>query len=397
MEDITNKDKLFPLLFILILSISMIGTIDQYMINYIIPVPTIIISSCGNLNQAGYKYILNSNVSSGGTCFTISANNITLDGQGNIVNYSTTSAGYGIRDSGGYDNIILQNLTLNQQNSNLANSHGIYLVKVVNSNADNININTKNNAEGLYLSSSSSNKFSNFSVSTTSSGAYGIYTTSSNTNLFSRFNIRTSGSNSHGVYLSSSNFNTYSDLNILTSGSGAIGIYVNGNNNNFLNINLSASGNGVRINSANYNNIKDGSIISSLTNDYYLQNAGTTNSFTNTNFTTRKIYFNDNNSKFNYVYNNIGLNTSQIISPTRTLTITRKLINWNQTNVSWQETVSALRRLNYEIGGLMANTNYSVWNGSIISYNITTDINGNLPAFSINLTTAAKVIKVLSY
>jgi hypothetical protein len=330
------------------------------------------ISSCGNLNQANTIYYLNSNISSTGTCLTIGANNITLEGQGKTINYSTTRIGYGIVDTGGYDNIIIRNLTLKQQNSAYSYSHGIYFKNVVDSRAENINVITiGSSSDGIYLSSSGSNTLSNFNISTTGTSAYGIYTTLSNSNLFSGFDIKTSGNNGHGIYISSSNYNNFSNMVIL------------------------ASGNGIRINSANSNTIKDGSIISSLINDYYLQNSGTTNNFNNTNFTTRKVYLNDNISKFNYGNNGIWLNTNQIVSPTKTLTITRKLASWNQTNVSWQETVSASRILNYEMAGLLANTNYIIWNGTI-NFNLTTDINGNLPAFSINLTTSAKLIKVLS-
>lgn len=380
------------------------------------------LSSCGNLNKANYIYVLNSSVSSNGTCFTIGANNVTLDGKGNNVNYATTATGYGISDTGGYDNINVRNLALNQQNAAVANAHGMYLRNVINSRADNINITTKNNAEGLYLSSSNSNIFSNLNIQTTNTGAYGIYLTSSNSNSFSGCNIGTAGSNSDGIYIisssnsnsfsgcnittmggngdgiymTSSNYNSYSGSNILTSGNGANGIWVNtnANYNNFSNNNILAGGSGIRLNSASSNIVKGGSIISNLVNDYYLQNSNT-NNFINTNFTTRKIYLNDNSSIFNYANNNIALNTKQIVSPTKVLTITRTLVNWDQANITWQEKLSVARMLNYGMGGLLPNSKYSVWNGSILNYNLTTDSNGNIPNFSINLTTLAKSIRVV--
>lgn len=374
----------------------MVDAIDQYTINYNIPILQINISACGNLNQTNSIYILNRNISSGGTCFTIGANNITLEGNGYIVNYSTTGAGYGIVDTGGYDNIIVRNLTITEKSTTATYSHGIYFKNVSDSNADNVSISTQAaTSDGIYLDSSGSNKFSNFNVFTQGTSAYGIYTYLSGSNDIRRFNITTLGSNSNGIYIKASDNNNYSNLDISTFGTAAHGIYLNGNYNSLTNTNMVSSGQGIYINSSGSNMVKDSSIISKLSNDYYLQNIGTTNSFINTNFTTRNLYLYDNSSKFNY-NDGIWLNTTQIVSPSTTLVITRKLLNWNQTNVSWQETVSASRRLNYGMSGLLSGKHYSVWNGTIIAYNLSTDNNGNLPVFSINLTASTKLIKVLS-
>lgn len=349
------------------------------------------------MNQSNYRYILNANISSAGTCFIIGADNITLEGQRKTVNYSTANTGYGINDNGGYDNIIIKNLTLIQQSASTNYSHGIYFKNVTNSRLDNIDIKTKAySTSGIYLSGAYSNTFYNLNISTSNTVSYGSYMTSSNSNYFSGFNITTSGNNSNGIFMTSSNYNNYSNSNVLTSGNTAHGIYIKGNYNNFSNNIISGNGYGIYIDTVYSNTIRDGSIMSKITYDYRLDNSNTTNNFINTNFTTRKIYYLDNKSSFNYVNNSILLNTTQIISPSSSLGITRKLINWNQTNVSWQETVSSSRRLNYGMSGLLANSNYRVWNGSIISYNLTTDINGNLPVFSINFTTA-KVIKILLY
>ena len=45
------------------------------------------VSSCQTLSTANTVYTLTQNVSSNGTCFTITANNVTLDGQGYQVTY----------------------------------------------------------------------------------------------------------------------------------------------------------------------------------------------------------------------------------------------------------------------------------------------------------------------
>lgn len=392
-----NKSLVFAL--ILVSANVANAATDQYSIVYNIPIDQISVSTCRNLNQVGAYYVLTTNISSSGTCITIGAQDIILEGQGYTVNYTTTGSGYGIVDTGGYSNITIRNLNLNQNNVNATYSHGIYFKNVANSRVENIFINTKgSSSRGIYLDSSSSNYFSGFNIATSNAGgAYGIYSKSSNSNMFAGFNISTTGSNSHGLYIITSNNNRYPNLNISTSGSSAYGIYDNGNDNNFSNMNVTSKYLGFYIISAGYNIVQDSSIISESSYDYYLRNAGTTNSFIKTNFTTRKVYLYDNVSSFNYSNDNgIWLNTTQIRIPTTTLITTRSLVNWTQTNTSWQEKLSASRKLRYEMRGLLANQNYSVWNGAIIGYNLTTDNSGNLPIFDIDFTTSAKVIKVVT-
>lgn len=396
-----NGHRLNLIILILILiSITSVNIIDassdQYLINYNIPISNIDIFSCGNLNKTDSVYILKSNVSSNSSCFTIGAKGIILEGQGYSAYYSNTGTGYGIVNTGNYDNITIKDLALTQK-STATNSHAIYFKNVDNSKIQNISITTLGDfSYGIYLSSSNYNNFNNFDVYTSGATGYGIYTYLSGSNNFSGFDITTTATNGYGISAKSSSYNRYYDSNILTSGSNAHGIYIeSGNYNNFLNNMISANGSGIYINSADYDTIRDGSIISKSSNDYYLRNTGAVNNFIDTNFTTRNIYYYDNKSGFNYEDNSILLNTTQIISPTKSLKITRKLINWDQTNITWQETVSASRRLNYIMSGLLANTDYSVWNGSFIGFNLTTDVDGNLPNFSINLTTSPKLIRVI--
>ena len=55
------------------------------------------VSSCSNLNLADNIYNLTSNVSSGSTCFVVSANNVTLDCKGNAIFFGS---GYGVQNDG---------------------------------------------------------------------------------------------------------------------------------------------------------------------------------------------------------------------------------------------------------------------------------------------------------
>lgn len=303
------------------------------------------ISSCGKLNLTGVTYVLTTDISSSGTCFTIGAKDITLDGQGHYVNYSSSAKGYGIVDTGGYSNITIRNMKLVQKSTSTS-SHGLYFKNVRDSRVDNISITTL-------------------------------------------------GTSSHGIYLYTSNSNTFTGLNISTES--AYGTYIIGNYNNFRNMDIVSENIALYMKSAGYNTVKDSSVISRSNYDYYLGDS-TANSFMKTNFTIRKILLYDNTSSFNYnneINNGIWLNTTPIISPTSSSKITRTLINWDQVNISWQEKLSSSRRFRYAMSGLVANANYDVWDGSVIRYNLITDGDGVLPLFDINLTTSARVINVL--
>ena len=332
------------------------------------------INSCSTLNKPNSSYVLNSDFASRNTCIFIGANNVTLDGQGHTINYAGIYTGYGIYGVG-YRNITIGNVNLVQSNASVVSAHGIYFDNMTNSNENSI------------------------AISTSGSNNHGIYIVNSKSNIFTGLNITTSGNTSVGIFEDTkSDSNIYSGK-IITSGIGAYGIYINGNkNNNFSNINVNTIGSGaygVYLNAGGYNNFIGGSIISNLGIDYYLQNIGVTNSFINTNFTARKIYLTDNLSSFNYSDGTIWLNTSQNVSPTSSIGITRNITGWASTNVSWQETLSSNRQIIYGMSGLTPSANYTIWNGSAIAYNLSADNNGNLPSFYINFTKSMTTIRIL--
>jgi len=137
------------------------------------------------------------------------------------------------------------------------------------------------------------------------------------------------------------------------------------------------------------NNITGGSVHNN-TYDYYID-GGTTNYFRNTNFTdSRTIRIEGANSWFNYnneTTGNIWLKTN--VSGTATLT--RKLINWNQSLIQWNDTVGGAVTARYNITGLKASTNYTVYNNSVSTYNLTTDSDGVLPSFIIYLSSEHEI------
>ncbi|MCK5062456.1 MAG: hypothetical protein KAR23_00865, partial [Candidatus Aenigmarchaeota archaeon] len=296
---------------------------------------------------------LTQNVSSDGTCFTIAANNITLDGAGYTINYSKVSTGYAINNSDGYNFTTIKNATIVQGG-------------------------TSSNSLAIYFVGSGNGTIANNTFTTSASGAMGIYLSSSSTNNISNNTFTISGSNAHGIICnSSSNSNILTNNTIATSNTNAYGIYIF---------------------SSTLNNIIGGSVVTTQSAAYYLQDAGKTNNFTNTNFTVlRNIGFNDATSWFNYnneTDGNIWIKTSvsAISSLNRTLT------TWSNTTMTWNDTNSTAGvTATYNLTGLISGTMYSIYNtsssGTTTQY-FTTDSAGTLPSFTIllNGNTEIKVI-----
>src|SRR3989344_6478349 len=93
------------------------------------------ISACQSLVNG--EYLLTQNVSAAEICFTILNNSITLDCQGFTINYSQTSRGRGIVNSGGFDNIIIKNCQIQDSRSGWSISEAIYFLDVSNSTIEN--------------------------------------------------------------------------------------------------------------------------------------------------------------------------------------------------------------------------------------------------------------------
>ena len=89
------------------------------------------LTACGTLNQANTVYHLTKNVSSTGTCFTIAADNITLDGRGYSVKYSTSNvAGFGFNNSG-YNDVVVKNANFNNIRGSSLLSSDVYFYKSI--------------------------------------------------------------------------------------------------------------------------------------------------------------------------------------------------------------------------------------------------------------------------
>ncbi len=357
------------------------------------------LSSCADLDLPE-TYNLVGNVSSSGTCFTISVDNITLDGQGYWVNYSQSVMGYAVNNTG-YNYTTIKNANIVQGNSTQSSAYAIYFQNASNGTLQNNTITTSGSGSfGIWLrSSSNSNNVSNNTILTSGSSAQGIIIQSSGTNVLSNNAIATSGSSGYGVQITtSSNSNILSNNNITTSGSGGYGIrvYLSSNSNTLSNNNittLNTSAYGIYIWSASSNNITGGSIISNQSYDYYLNTADTTNNFTNTNFTAkRQIYFADTSSWFNYNNDTGNIWLKNKLSGAGS--INRTLATWSNSTMKWNETPSAALTATYNITGLLASTTYAIYNttgGTRTRTLSATDSEGILPSFNIALSSNTQI------
>ncbi|MDP3026070.1 MAG: hypothetical protein Q8N63_00030, partial [Nanoarchaeota archaeon] len=185
------------------------------------------LNSCVDLDSANLVYVLTQNVTSTGTCFTVSAGNVTLDCQGYKINYSTAGAisTYGVYSD--QDHTTIKNCTIADGNTTTSavNRHGIYFSEAGSGSITNNNVNV-NSSRGIYLASSSNNTLS-YNTGTSNSNI-GIYLASSSNNTLS-YNTGTSNS-VYGIYLASSSNNTLSYNTGTSNSSAAIRIYKGTNN-----------------------------------------------------------------------------------------------------------------------------------------------------------------------
>ncbi|MBS3123060.1 right-handed parallel beta-helix repeat-containing protein, partial [Candidatus Woesearchaeota archaeon] len=224
---------------------------------------------CASLNK---DTTMNQDVTSTRTCFTINNSNLTLDCAGYTAIYGTGGRGYGVNNTGGWDNISIKNCKLQKAYTEDSFNYGIYIQNSKNSTINNNTIYTDgvNWNHGIYTDGSI-----NFTVIDNNT----IYTNG------------TGGSN-EGIYfyeLSSSKINnTISNNTIYTKGASSENIGIEIGNANFTKV----LNNIIRTNGtpdSNLNIIRNNSIITysgDIDTGIYLKiNAGAFNLIANNNIT----------------------------------------------------------------------------------------------------------------
>ncbi len=210
------------------------------------------ITSCQELNVSFTSYKLQNNVQSNGTCFTITANDITLDGKGYKITYGVGgSSGYGVYVFG-MNQTIIKNLIFEEGNTSGTSKYNVYF-----RNANN-------------------NAFSNNIINTSGLNSYGIRLDASSYNLINNNSVITSGSaDAIRISPSNSNFNIISNNTITTSTNGARGIYIEASVNNTFRNNQIRTANNINsegiyfVESVDGNMFYDSFINASTTNDVY--------------------------------------------------------------------------------------------------------------------------------
>ncbi|MBU0456754.1 MAG: right-handed parallel beta-helix repeat-containing protein [Nanoarchaeota archaeon] len=165
------------------------------------------------------------------TALTIGAHNIIIDGNGTTI--TSNGTGYGINNSGGFDNITIRNF------AGINNfTHGVYSEGMENSTVYNNTIEAANvtfgfsvpYGTGVLLSANSLNcNVSSNTITTYGNDAHAIYVneSSNNVNIYSN-TITTLGLNPNGIEIENSN-NSNIQSNTVTSSKTSI--YITGSNN----------------------------------------------------------------------------------------------------------------------------------------------------------------------
>lgn len=199
------------------------------------------VSSCATLSSAGV-YTLTQDISSTGTCLTISSSDVHVDGAGYNITYGTTGLGNGIYidgPTGNYHNISIYDIKVYKGTTGGTNSnYGILLRELENSTFRNITIETHGVASnyGVYALGVYDNiLFDNLTIQTngTTSSNRGIVL-SNNVGRVEVWNstIRANGGAGTNIALEIQSDNSLAQNNyISSSGTSSYGVYILNNEN----------------------------------------------------------------------------------------------------------------------------------------------------------------------
>ncbi|MFA5855874.1 MAG: hypothetical protein WC867_00820 [Candidatus Pacearchaeota archaeon] len=318
------------------------------------------LTQCGVLDVENGYYRLMNNVSNNETCFNITADNVTLDGNGYLINFSSDSgdANYGIYGNR-ISNITIKNCKFIAKSRDSYYDDGIYLansnfsliynnsfescfngVNIVNSTFITIENNTLNNiATGVYFWAVTDSNVTNNIINDGNSWS-GVALSISNRsliygNLISNFTgmVVITGA----IDLSSSYYNRIILNNITGVYSGIQLILSNYNNlsmNNIKNINLNGDGSGLRL-VGNYNYVEKIFIQNVSYGDDGLTVEGSYNIVNETRIDfsrTNALYFNE--AQNNSLYNINITNSGYFIESIGNKNLNNNLINVTTTNDS---------------------------------------------------------------
>lgn len=264
---------------------------------------------CGSLSTANTIYTMNNNLTQAtGTCFTVTADNVTLDCAGRTITGGNAASNYAVytnRFNTTIKNCLMQNF-----------SEAIYFTSATNSSVSNSTITTnRNSGRGIYLLTSSNNTFANLTLNAAAQSSKGIYAISySLSNTFTNITANASGQSAVGISITAfSDYNNLSKLNLYSMGSSAssiwidsqyntvsnftslsayISIYLFGSNNHFYNFTSNSSdATGIQTSGTiTGNNVHDFSIYETSGFPTIISNTGGNNNWTNFSITSTGMY-----------------------------------------------------------------------------------------------------------
>ncbi|PIN92051.1 hypothetical protein COU56_04315, partial [Candidatus Pacearchaeota archaeon CG10_big_fil_rev_8_21_14_0_10_31_9] len=173
-------------------------------------------SYCQEITEENSVYTLVNDVHSSGTCFNITANNVTIDGHGYTIFYAESFEGKGIYTSG-YNNTNIHNLTLFINNSSRTKSPAINFLGSRNFSISNISmdiscstITSNANCHGISLLNTDYSYISDVDISVSGHHSDGILITTSGPDVsinhrIDNVAIFADGSESSGIVFTSSN------------------------------------------------------------------------------------------------------------------------------------------------------------------------------------------------
>jgi PGF-pre-PGF domain-containing protein len=270
-------------IFFIILSLNFVNSAD--------------ITVCQTLNSPNTIYVLQNNVNSTVTCFTITAENVTLDLNGYEVvygNQSSTTHYYGVYSNKNYTKISNGSLRRGESSTDSQYRYGIYLTTASNGEIKDITANS--NMYGIYIVSSSNNTLTNITANsnmygiyifsssdrntltdiTANSNMYGIYIVSSSNNTLTNVtsfdnslygidlqsssnntltNVTSFDNSQHGIYISNSDNNALTSITANSNSESGIHLYLNSNNNILTDITANSNNYGIFLRSSSSNNI----------------------------------------------------------------------------------------------------------------------------------------------
>jgi hypothetical protein len=379
------------------------------------------VTSCRELNLANTIYLLQNNVSSSGTCFNVTVDNVTLDCQGYKINYSSEVAGSGVYVEN-YNLTQVKNCEVDKTNYSCERSPAIYFI---NSNNGTIQYNIITtgslNSDGVRLINSSNDNVTNNLISVSGLDINGIGSVDSNniiveynnitssdstnigispqtgsvsslvgnkidmingglaidfykftdTNITSNYIIISGSNNSWGIRFRNSSNNILMDNVINSSATSIYGLYLNNSDNTTVinnNIQINNSNeNAIYLGNSNNNAIQDSILNASYngTADIYIVSSGI-NNLTNVTFNKSDTTFEASSTgKINVKwYMDVYVNDSNSL-PVESANVTstninNNLVNWSLTNSSGYISRLTLREYMQNFTNKYFDTNYTV-------------------------------------